>query len=374
MILEFGAKNFFSFKEGFRVSFRQKNKISEIITLNGANASGKTNVIKVLSFLKAFTLDSFGGLKPEDEIGVYSYFKNNDVTSLYIEFLDNDIEYRYELDLTNKKIISETISKKVKRWTPVIKRINNTIKASNEFKSLSKIKYRNNASLISTSKQYEIDELNMIYNFFSNIFSNVYLFGRMSNEKYFLDYKEITKLYYEDKDLFKGIVSFLKDVDTGIEDINIIEDINKETNKKEYLPIFIHDTSEEKNYLTFMEQSSGTQSLYLQLGFYVMAIIDGALLSLDEFDINLHPDIVPKLLGLFTNQTVNKNNAQLIVTTHNDTIMDIIGKYQTILVNKKHSESFLYRLDEIPGDILRPDRKVSPVYQANKIGGKPKIK
>jgi uncharacterized protein len=375
MILEFGAKNFFSFKEGFEVSFRQKKKISQIVAIQGANASGKTNVVKVLSFLKSFTMDSFGSLKPDDEIGIYSYFKNKDTTSMYIEFLYDKIEYRYELDVTNEKIISEIISKKVKRWTTIIERADNKIiNISKNLKSLTKIKYRNNASLISTAKQHEIDELNVIYDLFSNIYSNVHLFGRWTNEEYFQDYKTITKIYNEDENLLKGIVSFLKDIDTGIENIEIIEDINKETNKKEYIPIFIHNTNEEKNYLSFSEQSSGTQSLYLQLGLYAMAIIDGALLSLDEFDINLHPDIVPKLLELFINKTINKNNAQLIVTTHNDTVMDIIGKYQTVLVNKKSSESFLYRLDEIPGDILRPDRKISRVYQANKIGGKPKIK
>ncbi len=375
MILEFGAKNFFSFKEGFEVSFRQKNKISEIVAIQGANASGKTNVIKVLSFLQAFTRDSFGSLKPDDEIGIYSYFKNKNITSMYIEFLHNKIEYKYELDLTNEKIISEILSKKIKRWTTIVKRDGNEIvSTSNNLKSLKKIKYRDNASLISTAKQYEIDELNIIYNLFSNISSNVYLFGRRTNEKYFPDYKRVTKLLNEEQVLLDMLITFLKDIDTGIEDIEIIEDINKETNKKEYIPFFIHNTNEERNYLSFKEQSSGTQSLYLQLGLYIQTILEGSVLSLDEFDINLHPDIVPKLLELFINKNINKHNAQLIVTTHNDTTMDIIGKYQTVLVNKKNSESFLYRLDEIPGDILRPDRKISPVYQANKIGGKPNIK
>ncbi|CAA6819578.1 MAG: Unknown protein, partial [uncultured Sulfurovum sp.] len=54
MLLEFGAENFCSFKEGFEISF-QKSKnstedIANIIAIKGANASGKTNVIKVLSF------------------------------------------------------------------------------------------------------------------------------------------------------------------------------------------------------------------------------------------------------------------------------------------------------------------------------------
>lgn len=108
--------------------------------------------------------------------------------------------------------------------------------------------------------------------------------------------------------------------------------------------------------------------------FYVAAINDGAVLALDEFDINLHPDLLPMLLNIFEDKTINTKNAQLILTTHNYDIMDRLGKYKTVLVNKVDNESFLYRLDEISSDILRNDRKISPIYNANKIGGKPNIK
>jgi hypothetical protein len=53
--------------------------------------------------------------------------------------------------------------------------------------------------------------------------------------------------------------------------------------------------------------------------------------------------------------------------------MDHLGKYRTYLVNKKNNESYGYRLDEIPGDILRNDRPVSTPYRNGKIGGVPKI-
>jgi hypothetical protein len=43
------------------------------------------------------------------------------------------------------------------------------------------------------------------------------------------------------------------------------------------------------------------------------------------------------------------------------------------LVNKEDNESFAYRLDEIPGDILRNDRPILPAYNDGKIGGIPKL-
>jgi hypothetical protein len=59
---------------------------------------------------------------------------------------------------------------------------------------------------------------------------------------------------------------------------------------------------------------------------------------------------------------------QLLFTTHNTEIMDILGRYRTYLVQKVDNESFAYRLDEVPGDILRNDRPISPAYNDGKIG------
>jgi len=50
-----------------------------------------------------------------------------------------------------------------------------------------------------------------------------------------------------------------------------------------------------------------------------------------------------------------------------------MGKYRTFLVNKTDNESFGYRLDEIPGEMLRNDRSITPIYNAGKIGGIPRI-
>ena len=71
MLLGFGAKNFFSFKEGFSISLKNKNNISSVLAIKGANASGKTNIIKVLSFLHSFVTNSFTTLKPDEEIMVF---------------------------------------------------------------------------------------------------------------------------------------------------------------------------------------------------------------------------------------------------------------------------------------------------------------
>jgi len=378
MLLEFGAENFYSFKEGFQISF-QKSKssvqdIANIVAIKGANASGKTNVIKALNFLSIFTTNSFSNLKPDEDIYISSFFTNNEPITLYIIFLEKNIEYKYELILTNKKIISETIWKKDKRETLIIKRDENSITTTKEYNELKMINLnRKNASIISSAKQYGIEKIDMIYNLFNKIVTNVHQFGKIDNKDMFLDVNDISEIYFENKEYLKFITNFLQKADIGITTIDILKSENEKSGEIIYIPIFKCNNKDEKN-LTYYEQSSGTQSLYLQLHLYLIVLNTGGVLALDEFDINLHPDLLPMLLDLFEDTKSNYNNAQLILTTHNDDIMDRLGKYKTILVNKEDNESFLYRLDEISGDIIRNDRLISPIYNANKIGGKPKIK
>ena len=99
----------------------------------------------------------------------------------------------------------------------------------------------------------------------------------------------------------------------------------------------------------------------------------GGLLILDEFDINLHPHILPKLLNLFNDKTFNTEGAQMIFSTHNGEVLDWLGRYRCYLVNKENNESYAYRLDEIPGDVLRNDRPITPIYNRGDIGGVPKV-
>ena len=375
MLVEFGGYNFFSFKEGFSVSLKNKNEISSVLAIKGANASGKTNVIKVLSFLHSFVTNSFTALKPDEEIMVFSFFHNTNPISLYIIFKDKEIEYKYEIELTNTEVISETVYRKHKRWTPIIERKKDTLtKVSEDFKELKTISLaRINASIISIAKQYDIKAIDSLYDLFKNIETNVNVFGRTSNEDNFPHYKIVTDLYQNNKNLLKFVIDTLKKADTGIENIKIKPITNTETTKKEYIPIFEYKINTKIKTLTYHEQSNGVKSLYLQLGLYAIALDFGMVLALDEFDVDLHPDLIPMLVELFENKELNKNNAQFIFTTHHTSIMDKLGKYKIIFVNKDENESYLYRLDEIPGDILRPDRPITPAYRANKIGGKPRI-
>jgi len=377
MLLKYGAKNYFSFKEGFEISFESGSNCpaadksySNILCINGANGSGKTNALKALSFLKDFCCNSWNK-KPDDGIYVSSFFHNTKPTEFFIEFYISNVKYRYEVALTNKKVISETIFKKVRRDTKIIERKNNEIVyCHSNYKELKEIKLRNNASIISTAYQYEVALMKPIYIFFNLIITNVYSLIGLSN--YEPSENIISKYYFDYKRVFEFTKEIICNCDLGISDITI-ETIKNEKGDVTYYPVFHYKINGKKSHLLLHAQSSGTKTLFNRLANYKYALNNGGIIIADEFDIHLHPHILPVLFNLFVDKDTNKKNAQLIFTTHNAEIMDFLGKYRTVLINKENNESFSYRLDEIPGDIIRNDRPISPIYNSGKIGGVPKI-
>lgn len=380
MLLKFGAKNFFCFKEGVEISFKLKSNCPEsvsqgktysnILCVKGANGSGKTNALKILPFLSNFCCNSFEN-KPEDGIQIATFFYNKKPSEFFIEFSIDNKKYTYILVTTEKAVISETIYRTEKRLTKIIERKENKmLKCVKDYNELEVIKLRSNASIISTSKQYEISCMVKFYNFFDAIISNIHhSLGFRLNEK---GYQIISEFYKNRKEYFNFTKKLICQFDLGINNIELIP--GKDENGKDFFfPIFHHKRGSETGKLVYHLESSGTKSLFLQLWKYRVALLFGGVLVLDEFDINLHPHILPVLINLFLDKEINKKNAQLIFSTHYSEIMNLMGKYRTVLVNKEDNQSYAFRLDEIPGDIIRNDRPISPIYNAGKIGGVPQL-
>ena len=383
MLLGYGARNFFCFKEGVEVSLEVNANCPKEVTdgksyvdamcVKGANGSGKTNLLKILTFIASFSSHSFNK-KPEDNINVCSYFENDDPIDFYIDFQLDEVRYHYELSLNQQRVISESITRKIDRATEIFRRENDDlVKCISEFKFLEQMKIRSNASLISTVNQYDLDspsdEMKKIYGFFNRIFGNVYHYGLYETKP---NVEDATKYYYDHPDVFKFVKEFICGSDIGINDIRI-EEVDSESGKELYRPFFVYETGGREKILPYNVQSSGTKSLFVDLAWYKAALDVGGVLVADEFDINLHPDLLPHLVELFTDSEINIHKAQLIFTTHNSQIMDEMGKYRTVLLNKDQNESYAYRLDELPGDIVRNDRAIEPLYKAGKLGGVPKV-
>lgn len=391
MIYSYGLKNYFGFKEGAEVSFVLNNRVPKdvsfgrevatVLGVKGANGSGKTNLLKALEFISSFCTKSF--MRSDSSlINADSYFKNLKPSEFYIDFQVKDVRYTYEVAVTRKEVIYEKLYKKnvstrQTRKVLVFERIKNEVTSRLDIlSSLDIIVLKSNASLISSAYNYKFTEplfiLNDVYDFFSKFITNVSYTG-LKDYTITADNVDFISEYYVDNN---AAFMFAKDIiiksDLGISDVNIIDRLD-EKGEKSYFPVFTHLVGNESYRLTSYDESSGTKSLYVKLYYYWVTLTTGGVLVLDEFDLNCHPLMLPKLLELFESEETNPHGAQFIFTSHITEILDKLSKYRTYLVNKDNNESYCYRLDEIGGDLLRHGRPISPIYNEGKIGGVPKL-
>ena len=81
-------------------------------------------------------------------------------------------------------------------------------------------------------------------------------------------------------------------------------------------------------------ESGGTVNLYNTLSFIFPALKAGSPCLIDELENNLHPNIIPAIINLFIDPETNPKNAQLICTTHSNTLMNELSKHQIFVVEK----------------------------------------
>ena len=130
MILKIELENFFSIKDRIRIDFRaasintaQARELSynvmswkgvpvlKSVGLFGPNASGKSNILKAISFCCRMILESH-----QHNEGVTFNFEPfkfdgcpNQSSRFLIDFVCEDVEYEYAFELTRERIISESL-------------------------------------------------------------------------------------------------------------------------------------------------------------------------------------------------------------------------------------------------------------------------
>lgn len=383
MLLAYGARNCWGFRDWMEIDLTvNKNVSSDIafpdkrvvpaLCFEGANASGKTCALRVLSFIYDFCINSFL-YKPDSQILFDTFFHNESKSDFFIKFcLNSDIEteYTYEAELDRQKVYREELrSRKGKDKRVLIRRKGNRIILNNLFPKNDGMIYRDNASFISTLVQYGVKEIAPFAEFFRNVTSNVSY--KATLEDPMIDYA--AEYYYEHPELHQRVTEQLKKWDTGIKHIEIHPLLNNQ-GQNIYTSVFIHENSSEDSKLIFSAESNGTKLLYNRLKDIFVTLDTGGVLIFDELDTHLHSDIVPEILRFFTDPKINQKNAQIIFSSHLISLLDILKKYRVYLFKKLRGESICYRIDELKGNSLRRnDRSLEQLYKSGTLGGLPYV-
>jgi len=402
MIHSFSCKNFYSFSELAEVSFAVNDntpenngyfktpagvRLSKVETVIGPNASGKTNLLKILPFLKWLIIDSFN-TKPEDPIIVQSFAfgeAKNQPTELAVVFEIDGKVYSYSFVLNKQKILSEELkltsfvkekksSKKIfsRSWDEAANHYKfegDNFELPKGFENL----LRKNASVIGTAARLNHKDSQEIAKFWQRIETNVIEAGWIGDHllpNSIAQLGEAFDFFSENSALKTEAEKLLSRFDLGLEGFEIKKE--KKENGFSLNVRAAHLFNGQKSYLPVQYESSGTKQLFVLLKSILQALAEGGIAVLDEFDVNLHPEMVMALFDLLVQPETNPKNAQLIMSTHSHIILSKLDKYQIVLVDKnKDGISEAWRLDEVSG--IRADENYYSKYIAGAYGAVPKL-
>lgn len=82
------------------------------------------------------------------------------------------------------------------------------------------------------------------------------------------------------------------------------------------------------------DESRGTQILLARLADLLPKLLRGGLMVVDELDTSLHPDLCVELVRLFTDPRANRQGAQLLFTTHDRDLLEVLRTDEVALVDK----------------------------------------
>ena len=393
MILEFCATNFLSIKDELKLSFVstqlkdssvEPNDLYELsdtgislvrsAIIYGANASGKSNVLKAFAFYKRFITDSFKDSQAGEVIDVENFRLNattiDEPTSLEAIFTDGEYIYRYGFEVDSQKVQMEWLyrraCKKRAKEVELFYREDGVTSVHPKSQLLQELvnkkMVRSNALLLSTAAQFNETTAVSILRWLSD---TQVLF---CSEDEVL-WKNAIK-YLDDEKLRERITAFARYADLGIENITKID--NRIVSRhRQY-----DDEGREVNNVAFSfnrNESEGTIK-YFSLAYPIIDALDnGKRVVIDELDSRLHPLLVKRIVALFNDARTNPKGAQLLFTAH-DTYLLSAGLFRRDQVWFTQKDNFgateLYSLAEYK---VRSTSPFERDYLLGKYGATPLI-
>jgi AAA15 family ATPase/GTPase len=415
MLVEFTVGNYLSFKERKTLSLVatsiKEHKDTNIIhsermnllkgaVVYGANASGKSNLIKAMSNMRRLVLKSVE-LSSASELKVTPFLLNTDTeeapSSFEVVFMIGEIRYRYGFEATNSAIISEWLFEQRKNSEkPLFVRDKDGIEiwpGYPEGQGLEE-KTRDNALFLSVVDQFNGALARRIMQWFNNFTA----ISGLSHEQY----KMVTFKMLEEPEIKPLLQDFFNNLDLGFDDIEVTKELfNPDLLPKEMPEDLVrqlgtdlvgktmlnfrtsHRKFNEKNEpsgtVTFdlrSQESAGSNKVFNISGPVFDTLTNGGVLMIDELDSSLHPLLTLAITRLFNSNESNPKNAQLIFATH-DTNLLRMGKYrrdQIFFVEKdKYGASDLYSLVEYKegSKTIRNDRSYEKDYIQGRYGAIP---
>ncbi len=391
MIINFSLQNFGSVKNKQTLSFEADKsthledyyvipaigglRILKLGLIYGANASGKTTILKALDFFRDIVMNPVN--KKTNELKFQPFLFDpiwpNLNTILSLEFIQNNVRYFYEIEFNNKAIAKEVLNTYNPNKSNVFTRTTDFEKQQTSIKFGSKIKIDKTV--------VKIIETNTLWN---NTVLGGYLKTNMDCKelKDTADwFKKCSPIIYPETQIEKAVSFFMNEKTEFI--LNILKkadfnisgvDIEKEEESNFEKISFEHTINNEKYKLLFELESQGTVRYSGFSAILYSLIRNSVVFSIDELEASLHPDLFTHFLLTFL---TNSKQSQIIATTQNREILnnkDIFRKDVIWFTDKSENcATELYSLADFDSSVIRDTSNVYNAYKIGKLGAVPNL-
>ncbi len=353
----------------------------------GANASGKSNLLRAI----AFFVSSLTETPPDGKaVGEYKAFlldrqSVNEPTLLEAVFVLGEKQYRYGFEVIGQMVQAEWLYVGGKKESTVFDRQREVLRIGRSYTKLKELQ----------SKEM-INEASLLVNL-----------GALFNEESCLQVKYCTLKFRElspklplaikylvesQRYLLKPsnksrVLHLLQAADLGIKEILFRERVSPSpipTYQNHHLDIFtvrrVWDESSKSFQKVTMPlrefESEGTQKLVNLIGIILMTLDEGGILIADELDAKLHPLLTQRIVQLFNSPATNPKNAQIVFATHDTNLLGagLFRRDQIWFMEKDlKGATQLYALTDFKpgGKTVRNDEPLEKNYIAGKYGGIP---
>ncbi|MEV7013713.1 ATP-binding protein [Streptosporangium sp. NPDC051022] len=367
--------------------------------LFGANASGKTNLLKALDDLRGHILHSFRAGSPSRRIQRSPFRLDaavDDSTRFEIDLILDGVRHEYGVRLDDHRVIEEWAYRYPRgRAALLFRRDGDDVElgASNRAKGRATTEVmRPNALFLSAAAAAGHPDLLPIYEWFEG---NL-LLAEASSRTHRWAFTAQLLHHPETRDL---MLSLIRAADLGITDVKtrpldpqvverlrrIVEILHGQDEEPEGAGIEIkitelgitlsHRAAGDDVDFDVKDESLGTLVWLGLIGPVVDALARGSVLLADELEASLHPVLVARLVGLFQDPESNPHNAQLIFSSHDVPLLGgaesdrVLGRDQIWFTEKLPDGSTrLYPLSDLGP---RKEEAIGRRYLAGRYGAAP---
>lgn len=413
MLVQFTVENFLSIRDKVYLSLEPSKdsehpenlitkgdyKAVNSVAIYGANASGKSSLFKAITVALIMIRNS-NNVQVTDKLPMtpfkFDFESRNKPTSFEFTFIAKDgRKYIYGFSATTEKVVEEYLYCYNTSKPTLLFDLNENEKT--KFNRAYKVKleaaYQMNTAnklFLATATTWNVECTKSPFEWLAesiDTFTDVMELGGVAFEKYRTDenrkYIEFTKNLLKQADInISSIEVDAKEVMGGpalpfqivVQGKIIPPNEGKHYDVEITTGYTVVDENGEKTEfsLTLQEESIGTQLLFFYGPLLKDAFEKGKTIVLDEIDKSMHPSLVKFIMNLFRDPDVNKNGAQLIVTTHETGILSLdMFRRDQIYFTEKDSKSGvtdLYSLDEFS---VRKTENIEKGYLMGRYGAIP---